>query len=262
MAIHPSAIVDPKAEIDPSVEIGPHAVVQGRVRIGPGCRLMPGACIFGDETEIGENNLFHVGSVIGGEPQHLAYDGAPRALRIGSGNIFREYVTIHRAFVEGGETRIGNDCFFMVSSHVAHDCTVGNNVVMANNSVLGGHAHIADRVNISGNCAVHQNCRVGRCAMLQGGSVISQDLPPFFLAAAGCNIVGALNTIGMRRAGIGPEARKALQRAFHTLYRSGLGPGRAREALATQCDTPEVAELLEFIQTSKRGILSHYRGDA
>ncbi len=253
MSIHPTAVIDKRAELDSTVEVGPYAVIDGSVQIAAGTKVMAHAHISGDKTVIGKNNQIHIGAVIGHFPQHLAYDGSPRGLEIGNNNIFREYVTIHRAFEEDHPTRIGDDCFLMGGSHVAHDCQLGNGVIIANYSMLGGHAVLQDGVNISGGCAVHQHTRVGRFAMLQGGAMIGKDLAPFMLAS-GKNKVRAINAIGLKRAGFNIAARKAIKNAFKVLIRDGNSIPKSVEILSAGQPCDEVREILDFIATSKRGI--------
>ncbi len=254
MAIHKSAIVDPKAELDSSVEVGPGAFIDANVKMGAGCKVMANAYITG-HTTMGENNLVHVGAVIGSEPQHMAYDGKPRYVEIGDNNTFREYVTIHASYVEGEATRIGNGCFLMATSHVGHDSHLGNEVIMANAALLAGHTTVGDRVFLSGSAGVHQNVRIGRMAIVQGNSAIMQDVPPFMMAF-GQNMVAGLNVVGLKRGGIEREGRKELREAFRVMYRKGHSMGRAMEILKEKNMGPEVLEIIAFVESSKRGVIS------
>jgi UDP-N-acetylglucosamine acyltransferase len=208
-------------------------------------------------TSIGENNQIHIGVVIGHTPQHLAYKGGDSGVRIGSGNIFREYVTIHRGYHPGQETVIGDNNFLMAMSHVAHDSVVGNHVIMANGSLLAGHTHVDDNANISGNVAVHQFVRIGRLAMIGGLSKVIKDVPPFMMVD-GVSLVHGLNTVGLRRAGYDVATRKQIKEAYRVLYRSGLNVPQAVERLEAEFgDVAPVQELLGFIRKSVRGICRH-----
>ncbi|MGC8740605.1 MAG: acyl-ACP--UDP-N-acetylglucosamine O-acyltransferase [Candidatus Sumerlaeaceae bacterium] len=256
--IHPTAIVDSKAELDPSVEVGPHVIIEGPVRIGARTRILANAYLCGD-TQIGSDNVIHMGCVIGHTPQHLGYRGAPTGVRIGNANEFREYVTIHRAAEEGHYTTIGDRCYFMGLSHVAHDVIVGNEVIVANGALLAGHVRVEDKVFISGNVGVHQFCAIGELAMIGGLSKIVKDIPPFMLVD-GQSVVCGINVVGLRRAGFDAQARENIQQAYRILYRSGLSVSEAVARLASQFPECEpIQKLVSFIRNSKRGIASHTR---
>ena len=232
------------------------AVIDAGVTLGPGCAVGPHAYLTGLLTA-GANNQFHASCVIGDAPQHTAYTGEPTRVEIGDGNTFREFVTVHRGMpTSGGVTRIGHGCLFMVSSHVAHDCTVGNKVIFANGAVLAGHVTVADGVFLSGNTSVHQFVRIGRLAMLSGNSAISQDLAPFWIAQ-GLNCVGGVNVVGMRRAGLANEEIMGVRRAYKTINRSGntIRAG-LDEVEAVDGHLPAVRELIDFVRASKRGIVT------
>src|SRR5208282_1439662 len=179
--IHPTAIIHPKAKLDSTVQVGPYAVIDEGVELGANCVVGPHVYLTG-LTTIGDHNHFHAGCVIGDAPQDLKYDGAPTRLRLGDHNVFREHVTVHRSTRPDAETVVGSHNFLMAGAHVAHNCVIGNHVILANGALLGGHAEVQDRAFISGKCAVHQFCRVGTLALMQGGSTLSQDLPPFTVA--------------------------------------------------------------------------------
>lgn len=251
--IHPRAIVDPSAIVEDDVEIGPGAVIDAGVRIGAGSRILANATLLRGTT-LGPRCTVFPGAVIGGPPQDRNWKGEPTRVECGADNIFREAVTINTATGEGGVTRIGDRCFFMACSHAGHNCTVGNDVVLVNGAVLGGHVTVEDRAFLGGNAMVHQFARVGTLAMLGGGSAVAKDVPPY-MTCVGIRpwfIVGP-NTIGLRRAGISPEARCAIRRAFHTLYRSDA-PWVERVAALADDPTPEVQRILSFIRGSKRGV--------
>lgn len=259
--IHATAIVDSKAFIDSSAEIGPHVVIEGPVRIGPGTRVMANCYLCGD-TEIGAENQLYPGVAIGAPPQHLGYKGEATGVRIGSGNIFREYVTVHRAYHAGKATEIGDRGFFMACSHVAHDCRLGNDVIIANGTLLAGHVTVGDKVVISGNVAVHQFVRIGEFAMIGGLAKIVKDVPPFMMADGDGEIVG-VNTVGLRRAGFSPDTRMAIKKVYAMLYRSNMNIPNAVAALERDLGgVPEVARIVEFIRSSSRGISRHGRASS
>lgn len=258
MPIHPTAIIDPTAEIHESAEIGPCALIEKNCRVGAGTKIHPFACIH-EGTTIGENNEIHSHTVIGGKPQHLAYKGEPTFTVIGNNNVIREYVSIHRPFHPGAETRIGNDCFFMAGSHVGHDSIVKNRVILTNGALLAGHVTVEDFAVISGNATVHQFVRIGRFAMMQGLSGVSKDVPPF-MVVAGVNTIAGMNIIGMRRGGLTQQARNEVKQVFRVIYRQGNSVPRAVQLLKEMNLASEGREILEFIESSKRGIVSVMRG--
>lgn len=199
--------------------MGPYAVIDGGVEIGAECEIGPHVYVTG-HTTIGARNRFHAGCVIGDAPQDLRYRGEPTQLYIGDENTFREHVTIHRSNKLAEATRIGSNNLLMAHCHVGHNSALGNHVIIANGALLAGHVTVADRVFISGNCLVHQFVRIGKLAMMQGGSAIGKDLPPFTVAR-GVNGLCGLNTVGLRRAGVTSEERLELKRLYHLLFRSG-----------------------------------------
>ncbi|MFP4579694.1 MAG: acyl-ACP--UDP-N-acetylglucosamine O-acyltransferase [Candidatus Sumerlaeia bacterium] len=258
MSIHATALVDASAEIHDSVEVGPYAIIGENVKIGPGCKIGPYVMIHENVT-MGAENVFHAHAVIGDAPQHLAYKGEPREVIIGNRNIFREHTTVHRSYEEGTATTIGDDCLFMVASHVGHDSHVGNRVILTNGALLGGHVDIADNVIMSGNSAIHQFVKVGRFAMIRGMGGATKDVPPFVVVREINNVCG-INTIGLRRAGFSPEARKEIKQAFRILFRQGNSVPRALEKIRAMNPGPEAMELVTFVENSKRGICSWQGG--
>ena len=258
--IHPTAIIHPKARLDSTVQIGPYAVIDEGVEIGAGCIIGPHVYITG-VTTIGAENRFHAGCVIGDSPQDLKYGGAPTKLRIGGKNVFREHFTVHRSTKTGEETVIGSDGFFMQHSHVAHNCVIGNQVILASGALLGGHAVVQDRAFISGNCLVHQFTRVGTLAMMQGGSAVSMDLPPFTIASqARGNTICGLNVVGLRRAGFTTEQRLELKKLYRALFRGGQNLRSALTAAQKEFTSPTARTFLEFIASAKRGLCSDVGG--
>ncbi|HUK81570.1 MAG TPA: acyl-ACP--UDP-N-acetylglucosamine O-acyltransferase [Verrucomicrobiae bacterium] len=255
MAIHPSAIVSPKAELDPSVEVGPHAIIEEHVKIRAGTRVSANAFITG-HTEIGRDNQIHVGAVIGHEPQDLKFDRNCRSyLRIGDRNVFREYCNIHRGTEPESATVIGSDCYLMATSHVGHNCVIGNEVIICNCALLSGHVHVGDRAFISGGVVIHQFTHIGRLAMFSGNARVSMDVPPFTLAAER-NEVHALNLVGLRRAKISTEAVSELKRLFKLFYLSGLNGTQALKEASQDgaFKTAEAREFIEFVRNSPNGI--------
>ena len=251
--VHPSSVVGDEVQLAADVEIGPFCFLDGKIRIGSSTRLISHVAIFGD-TEIGEANVIHPNVVIGDEPQDLAYTGGPRKVRIGNRNVFREGTTIHRGSEHGEVTIIGDDNFFMQNSHAAHDCRVGNSIIIAGGALLAGWVEVGDRALVSGNCVVHQYVRIGRLAMMRGLSRTSRDVPPFCIMDLTHTLRG-INVVGLRRAGISVASIRALRDAFKTLFGERRHLRRAVERLEKDAPlAPEVAELIAFIRQTKRGI--------
>jgi UDP-N-acetylglucosamine acyltransferase len=202
---------------------------------------------------IGPGNHFHTGCVIGDAPQDLKYRGASTRVRIGEQNVFREHVTVHRSANLTEDTLIGSHNFFMAHSHVGHNTQVGNPVILANGALLGGHARIGDRAFISGNCLVHQFTRVGTLALMQGGSAVSKDLPPFTIVR-GANRLCGLNIVGLRRAGMSSAERLELKALYHALFRSGEPLRLAARNAAQEFSGSAALVMMQFITSSKRGV--------
>ena len=253
--LHPTALVGAGVVLAPDVRVGPFAILDGAIRLGPGCVVGPHVHMLG-AVAAGANNHFHTGCVIGDAPQHTAYAGEATCVEIGDGNTFREYATVHRGMPATGKTVIGDNNLFMVSSHVAHDCRVGNRTIFANSAVIAGHVEVHDGAFLSGNTAVHQFCRIGRLSMLGGTTAATQDLPPFWIVQ-GINIAHGINVIGMRRAGIANAEIQAVRRAYKLICRSGLTIGAAvAQAETADGHLPAVRELVEFIRGTRRGIVT------
>lgn len=251
--IHPTAVIHPDAQLAPDVTVGPYSVIDAHVTIGAGTVLGAHVYLTG-WTVLGKNNRLHQGAVLGHEPQDLAYEGSETLLVVGDGNVFREYVTVHRgASKDDRVTRIGHRNYFMVGSHVGHNATVANDCVLANNALLGGHVTLEDKVVIGGGTVVHQFVRIGRLAILRGGIAVGKDVPPFCMVTD-VNYVGGLNTVGLRRAGFSPQTRSALKAAFRLLYRSGLNVQQALEKIRAAPATAEVHHFADFIAASQRGL--------
>jgi UDP-N-acetylglucosamine acyltransferase len=253
MAIHHSAVIDPRAEVDAEAEIGPYVVIEGPVKVHHNTRVMAHAYLTG-WTEIGEGNEIYPGAVIGTPPQDKAYRGAETYLRIGDHNIIREHVQIHRGTAPGSMTRMGNHNFLMANSHIGHNCIVGDHVVLANGALIAGHVEIGNHVFISGNCVVHQFVRVGPYALMRGLSGTSRDVPPYAIIDWQHTVRG-VNVIGLKRAGFDDQRIRAIRRAFAVLFRKGRNIALAVQELEMEGKAnSDVLELLDFIKSSKRGV--------
>ncbi len=250
--IHPTAIVHPQARLDASVQVRPYAVIDAGVELGPDCVVGPHVYLTG-ATQAGQGNQFHAGCVIGDLPQDLKYKGVPTRVTIGDHNVFREHVTVNRATTAGDATVVGSHNFLMAGAHIAHNCVVGSHVIMANGATLGGHVTVQDRAFLSGFCLVHQFCRVGTLAIMQGGSAISKDLPPFTVARGDNGICG-LNVVGLRRAGFSAAERLELKQVYHALFRGGKSFCEALAAARENFFSPGAQLMLEFVAAAKRGV--------
>lgn len=252
MSIHPTAVIHESVQIGLDVEIGPYSVIEEGALIGDRCRIQSHAFI-GPRSILGSGVEIHMHAVVGHEPQDLAWAREPSSCEIGDGSVLREFVTVHRASRPGGVTRIGGDCLLMVGSHVAHDCEVGNSVIMANHCSLAGHVTVGDGAFLSANSLVHQFCRIGRLVMLGGAAVAVQDIPPFMLSTGDRALVRGVNVIGLRRAGFSAEIRRAIQDAHRLIYRSSKTIPEASQLL-NHSEIHEIQELSNFISNSARGI--------
>lgn len=257
--IDPTARIDPRVELGPGVVIGPGVIIDGPSRIGAGTRILAHAYI-GPYTTIGEDNLIGFGAIIGYDPQDYAFKGEESYTIIGDHNIIREYVTIHRGTAPGSATRVGNHNFLMATSHMAHNSVLGNQVILVNGALVGGYVEVGDRAFISGNCVIHQFCRVGRLALMRGGSRTSRDVPPFCIVDYE-HTVRSLNLVGLQRAGFTREQIRPLRAAFKILFQRRVNLKQALTRVENEVLlTPEVQELLDFIYNSKRGVAMGNRG--
>ncbi len=250
--IHPTAIVGAGAKIHPTATIGPYAVIEDGVSVGAETLIMAHAVLRAG-TRIGARNVVHPGAILGGEPQDFAFAGIETFLEIGDDNVFREHVTVHRGTVAGSTTLVGNGNYFMQSAHVAHNCRVGNATIVAGGALLAGHVELADRAFVSGNCVVHQHVRIGRLAIMRGLSRTSRDVPPFCLVD-GTHTVRGVNTVGLRRAGFEGTQIAAIRRAVARLFGRPTHLGRALAEIEAGDMTAEVAEMVAFVRSSKRGV--------
>jgi UDP-N-acetylglucosamine acyltransferase len=254
--IHPTAIVSEKAQVGEGCFVGPYVVIGDEVVLGAGVRV-ESHCVIDGRTFIGDETHIYPFASIGLAPQDLKYKGEPAETRIGARNQIREFVTIHRGTEGGGMlTAIGDDCLIMAQAHIAHDCLIGNRVIMANAATLAGHVSVADGANIGAYSGVHQFCRVGREAYVGGYSVVVKDALPFALTVGNHAKCYGLNKEGMRRRNYPRETVAALHHAFHLLLSARLNTTQALDAIRAEIeDSTETAELVRFIETSKRGIV-------
>ena len=254
--IHETAIVHPAARLGEEVRIGPFCRIEANVTLGDRCVLDSHVVIEGPAT-IGSDNRFFPFCVIGVPPQDLKYAGEETFLTIGSRNTFREYVNVHRGTRGGGgHTRIGDHNFLMVGAHVAHDCILGNEIIMANAATLAGHVTVEDHVTIGAYSGVHQFCRIGRYGYVGGYSVITKDVLPYSKTVSERNTKAfGPNTIGLERKGFTPEQIANIKAAFRLLLQSKLNTSQAVEAIRRSNPAPEVEVLLQFIETSERGVV-------
>ncbi len=255
--IHPSAIIDRSAKVPASCHIGPFCVIGADVELGEDCELISHVIVHGP-SKIGAHNRIFPFASIGFEPQDLKYKGEKTRLEIGDHNVIREYVTMNRGTVGGGGvTRLGSHCLFMAYSHVAHDCVVGDHVIMANAATLAGHATIEDYATVGAFSAVHQFTRVGTHAYIGGGTIITRDVLPFSKTSAAREAKAyGVNSIGLERRGFSKERIAQIQRAYRVLLNSKLNTSQALEKLRAQGEQGEdVAMLLRFIESSERGTI-------
>jgi UDP-N-acetylglucosamine acyltransferase len=254
--IHPTAVIHPGAQLAQDVEVGPFSVIGEHVRIGPGTKLMAHVYVEG-WTEIGERCQIYPYASIGTPPQHLQYRGEPTRVVIGHDNILREYVTVNRGTVQGGGiTAIGHHNFLMAYVHVAHDCHLGNHLIMANAATLAGHITIGDHAIIGGLVGIHQFVRVGPYVMIGGCSAVGRDVPPFMRAAGGYRArLYGLNSVGLKRHGFSNDRITTLKRAYERLFRSGHRMAEAIKIAREEFrDHADVLQVIEFMESSKRGI--------
>ena len=252
--IHPTAVVDRRAELGPGVRVGAYAIVGPHVRVGADSWIGPHAVLEGRSTLGARNRVFPFASV-GGIPQDLKYRGEPSTLQVGDGNTFREYVSVNPGTEGGGmETVIGSGCLFMVSSHVAHDCRLGDSVILANGAALGGHVTMHRHAIVGGLAGVHQFARVGESALCAAGAMVSQDVPPFCVVAGDRARLYGLNLVGLKRRGFDATTIQAIKRAYRLLFHAGARQDAVERTRAELGGVPEVARLCDFVAESTRGV--------
>ena len=254
--IHPTALIDPKAELADDVEVGPFTIVDAKVRIDAGTRIGPHAVITG-RTTIGKNNHIFQFTSIGEQPQDKKYAGEDTELIIGDNNTIREMCTFSRGSAQGGGvTRIGNDNWIMACVHIAHDCILGNNIIMANNTSLAGHVTIGDNAILSGYSLIHQFCSVGEYSFTSFASYVNKSIPPYVTVAGEKARAKGINSEGLKRHGFTSEQINNVRRAYKTLYRESLPLEEATAQLTEMAvDSPEVQTLVDFLKLAERGII-------
>lgn len=254
MAIHPTAIIHPKAKVDPTAEIGPYCVVYENVVIEEGVRLDSHVVVNG-WTTLGARCRVHPFASVGGDTQDLKFKGERTFVKIGPETTLREYVTVNGGTGEDTETVIGSGCHIMAYAHIAHNCVVGNNVIIANCGTLAGHVEVEDKAVIGGLVAIHQFCRVGEMAIIGGCSKVIQDIPPYMMADGHPAVVRGLNLLGLKRRQVSDASQRKIKQAFKTIYKSGLNTSNAIKKLKEETNhSEEVTRLIGFIQSSERGI--------
>ena len=253
--IHRTALIDPTAKLGQEVTVGPYAIVGPHVSIGDRSTVAAHA-VLERNVRLGRGVRVGYGTVVGGDPQDLKYRGEETWVEIGDDTIIREYCTINRGSAATGKTRIGERCFIMTYVHIAHDCAIGNDVILANGIQMAGHVTVDDRAIVSGLVPIHQFVRIGTYAFVGGGSRVNQDVPPYTKAVGNPVHLYGLNSVGLQRAGFPAETKLALKRAYRLLFNSDLtvsqGIARARTELPA---VPEVETFLRFIEESQRGVL-------
>lgn len=257
MSVHidSRAVVSPKAKLGENVSVGPYTVVEDDVVVGDGTWIGPHVVVWSG-ARVGNNCKIFPAASVGGPPQDLKYKGEPTTLEVGDNTVIRECATLNRGTVESGKTVIGSHGLFMAYSHVAHDCRVGNHVIMANCCALGGHVSLGDWVIIGGLTPVHQFSRIGDHVMIGGGYRVSKDVPPFILAGQDPLMFEGLNSIGLKRRGFSHKTIEVIEKAYHILYKSNLNVSQALKRIKEEIEMiPEVQKIIDFISHSDRGII-------
>ena len=256
MKAHPTAIIEDGAKIADGVEIGPYSIIHAGASIGPGCVIESHVVIHGSAT-IGPNNRFHQGCAIGDLPQDISYAGEPTTVEIGKDNIFREFCTVHRGTAKGlKRTVIGDRNLFMAYSHIAHDCVVGNDTLFGNAGSIAGHAVIEDHATVGPFSGVHQHCHVGAHGWIGAYSVVTKDVLPYSKTVGNRARVFGPNMVGLQRKGLSPEAIKGIRKAYRFIFQSKLNTSQALEKIEEEIKgLPEVDYMVQFVRSSKRGII-------
>lgn len=253
--VHPTAIIETGAELADAVTVGAYAYIGAQVKLGKGTAVMHHATVDG-ATTMGEENEVHPYAYIGGKSHDKKYNGGVQRIEIGDRNIFREYTTVHCATAENLLTQLGHDNLILAYSHIAHECQVGDHLVMSSHAALGGHVEVGNHVNIGWGVGVHQFCRVGDYAMLGAASKVVQDVPPFLIADGNPAVCRAINKIGLERAGFDSESIQRIRRIFKAFYKKGLNNSQAIEAVNAMedADHADIAQFIDFVRQSKRGL--------
>ena len=252
--VHPTATVDPGAVLADEAEIGAYVIIGPGCEVGPGCVLAPRS-VLERNVKLGRGVKVGIGSILGGDPQDLKYQGEETTVEIGDGTVIREFATINRGTAQSFKTTVGRNCLIMSYVHLAHDCHVGDGVILSNGVQLAGHVTVEDKVTMSGLSAVHQFARIGRYAFVGGMSRVSKDVPPFIKAVGNPIKLYGLNSVGLERNGFPEETRRELKRAYRLLFRSELNLRQAVERARAELEMlPEVRDFLAFIEASQRGV--------
>ena len=257
--IHPLTNIHPEAKIAPNVEIGSFVTIEKNVEVGEGTKIFPNVTIF-EGARIGKNCQIFPGAVIAAIPQDLKFRGEETTVIIGDNNIIRECATIHRGTASKGKTIVGNNCLIMAYSHIAHDCVLKDNIILGNATQLAGEIRIDDWAILAGGVLVHQFCKVGAHAMIQGGSKVSKDIPPYVIAGREPLSFAGLNLVGLRRRGFTGEQIDEIHNVYRIIYQSGLNHSDALKKIEEELPlTDEGNEIISFVQNSERGILKGYK---
>jgi len=252
--IHPTALISPDAQIGDGVHIGAYAIIGDQCIIGDHCVIAPRATLECNVT-LAANVRIGIGSVIGGDPQDLKFGGEETFVEIGEGTVVREYSTINRGTAESKRTTVGRHCLIMSYVHLAHDCHVGDHVIISNGSQFAGHVEVEERANISGLCVIHQFTRIGCCSFIGGGSRVPKDVPPYVMAVGSPMKLYGLNKVGLERNGFSKATVQELKRAYRLLFMSDLPMSKALERAVDELEQmPEVTHLLDFMHQSGRGV--------
>lgn len=253
--IHPTALVNPDAKLGDGNIIGPYAIIEADVEIGNECEIGPGAVIY-DGARIGNKVKIKQYASIAHKPQDLKFGNETTLFIVDDNTVIHEFVTLHRGTKETGFSRIGKNCLLMAYSHVAHDCVVGDNVILANGVQIAGHVHVEDWVIIAGMCGVHQFCSIGKHAMMGVNSVAVKDVPPFILSGRFPLKYEGLNKVGLRRRGFTNESIETIKKAYDLIYNSGLNVSQAINRVENEFGSDDnVKEIIKFVRGSKRGII-------
>ena len=251
--IHPTALVHPSADVAADVQVGAFAIIGEGCAVGPGCVVAAHAVLERNVT-LGRDVKVGVGTVLGGDPQDLKYKGEPTVVEIGDGTVIREYTTINRGTTQSFKTTVGKNCFLMSYVHLAHDCHLGDGVIISNGTQLAGHVSIDEKAILSGLVAVHQFATIGRYSFIGGCSRVAKDVPPYVKAVGNPIKLYGLNSVGLERNGFPDDVRRELKRAYRLFFKSELNLSQARErATAELHPFPEIQEFLAFFERSDRG---------
>lgn len=253
--IHPTALVSSRAVLGERVQVGPFAIIGEGCEIGDDCQIHPRATLEQD-VKLGPRVKVGIGSVLGGPPQDLKYGGEQTTVEIGEGTVIREYVTVNRGTSQSFKTTVGKNCLLMSYVHLAHDCHLGNGVILGNSVQLAGHVIIEDRATLSGLSGAHQFVRIGRHAFIGGCSRVSKDIPPFLKAVGNPIKLYGLNSVGLQRSGFSENVVRELKRAYRLFFRSEMNVSQAMQAAESELEMyPEVQELMRFVEASGRGVV-------